>query len=107
MKILYGFLIILFITIGYGLVGTDGNVAEIKDRAPKEMLQRNWKVLRYEGYQWGSFDHHGGSVWYHVENIDNPNIQYRVKISMWNKELQYYYGEPEVLDRTEINLKDK
>lgn len=96
-------LIIAVITlIGYSLIGTKGNISELKRRVPLEVEQRNWKILRYEGFQYGSWNHHGGSVWYHVCNIDNPNIQYRVSVTLWDDELQWYYGEPEILNRIEI-----
>lgn len=87
----------------YGMIGTGTRVDEIKKLAPEKMKERGWKILRYEGYQWGSFSQHGGKCWYHVCNIDNPNIQYRVQVSIWNGELQYYYGQPEVLDRVQID----
>lgn len=101
------FLTILGITIivvflGYSIIGTSGNVEKIKAVAPQEMIKRNWKILRYEGFQYGSWSRHGGIVWYHVCNIDNPNIQYRVNISMWKGELQYYYNSPETLNRIEV-----
>jgi hypothetical protein len=102
------FLNVLWITaivviLGYTLIGTSGNVNEIKRRVPEEISQRNWKILRYEGFQYGSWGGHGGKVWYHVCNIDNPNIQYRVNISLWNNELQWYYDSPEILQRIELN----
>ena len=96
------FLLLAIGTIGYTCIGTSGNVETIKILAPKEMPKRGWKILRYEGFQYGSWNTHGGTVWYHVCNINNPNIQYRVHISLWNGELQYYYGEPEDLSRIEI-----
>lgn len=89
----------------YSIVGTSGNVDEIKKLAPAEMVERNWNILRYEGYQFGSFNKHGGKVWYHVANKDNANIQYRVHVTMWDGELQYYYSEPEELNRININYK--
>ena len=67
------------------------------------MAERNWKILRYEGYQYGSWYNHGGKVWYHVANIDNPNIQYRVYITIWDGELQYNYNGPEQLSRIDLN----
>jgi len=86
----------------YGCIGTSHNVEEIKKRAPDEFAARNWKILRYEGFQYGSFSSNGGKVWYHVSNVDNPNIQYRVIVTLWNGELQYYYNAPEILNRIEI-----
>lgn len=89
----------------YTVVGTRGNVDEIKMLAPAEIASKNWEILRYEGFQYGSFMKHGGKVWYHVANKDNKNIQYRVHITMWDGELQYYYSEPEKLNRVSINYK--
>jgi len=96
-------LIFSILFMGYTIVGTDNKVSEIKKKAPQEMAQRNWKILRYEGFEYGSWNRHGGKVWYHVCNIDNPNIQYRVNVSIWNGELQWYYGKPEELQRIEVN----
>lgn len=95
-------IVFLLTLLTYTLVGTSGNIEKIKELAPKNMEQRNWKILRYEGFQHGSWSTHGGTCWYHVANIDNPNIQYRVEIALWNGELQYYYNAPEVLERIEI-----
>ncbi len=97
---LIGVIILFFL---YGIIGVGTRVNEIKLKAPGEMVKRNWKILRYEGYNYGSFCYHGGKVWYHVANIDNPNIQYRVYITLWNEELQFHYDEPEKLIRAELN----
>lgn len=86
----------------YSLIGTASRVDEIKKKAPLEMPSRGWEIMRYEGYQYGSWDKHGGICWYHVRNIENHNIQYRVRVSMWNGELQWYYGAPEKLSRFDI-----
>ena len=94
--------IFLIIISSYSLIGTSGNVNEIKLKAPSEIAKRNWKILRYEGFQYGSWGNHGGKVWYHVANVDNPSIQYRVYITMWNDELQYNYNQPEVLNRLDV-----
>lgn len=88
----------------YGLVGTGTKVDEIKTEAPIAIEKRGWKILRYEGYQWGSFAKHGGKVWYHVCNSDNPNIQYRVHVTKWGGELHFYYNEPETLQRVNANI---
>lgn len=90
----------------YSIVGTGQNIDKIKILAPQNMAKRNWQILRYEGYNWGSWDKNGGYCWYHVCNIDNHSIQYRVKVSLWRGELQYYYGEPEKLNRVDVNLEN-
>src|ERR1700759_5175644 len=88
--IILGIILVLGLIL-YSCIGSDSKVKEIKQKAPSEMISKNWKILRYEGFQYGSWGYHGGKVWYHVANIDNPNIQYRVFITMWNGELQYTY----------------
>lgn len=101
-------IIILLVTILvlYSFIGTAGDVEKIKVRASIEIPTiRNWKILRYEGFQYGSWGNHGGKVWYHVQNIDNPNIQYRIFVTIWNNELQYHYNEPEILNRLDIEIK--
>lgn len=90
------------ILIAYSIIGSGENVPLIKIEAPKHMAERNWKILRYEGYTWGSWMTHGGYCWYHVCNIDNPDIQYRVRVSSWRGELQFWYNEPERLFRANI-----
>jgi hypothetical protein len=83
----------------YTVFGTFENVDDIKAAAPTEFAKRNWTILRYEGYEYGSWYTHGGKVWYHVANTDNHDIQYRVSVTSWYGELQYYYGGPEQLIR--------
>jgi hypothetical protein len=89
---------------GYGIVGTGTRVDKIKALAPAEIDARGWDIMRYEGFQWGSFSTHGGRVWYHVRNKENHNIQYRVFITMWDNELHYHYGAPEKLDRISVEI---
>ena len=90
--------------LGYGAIGTSGNVEEIKKRFPAEVADRGWEILRYEGFQYGAFGKHGGRVWYHVADVNNSNIQYRVQVTLWGGELQYWYGAPEKLNRVELDL---
>jgi len=93
--------------IGYSAIGSEGKVTMIKELAPQEIVNRGWEVMRYEGYQRGSWGNHGGKVWYHVKDIKNENIQYRVYITEWNGELHFCYGQPERLERLQINLNNE
>ena len=78
-ELINGFLIDVVVVIcAYTVIGTSGNVKAIRKLAPELMAERNWKIMRCEGFQYGSWAQHGGKVWYHVQNIDNPSIQYRV-----------------------------
>jgi hypothetical protein len=88
--------------IGYSSIGSEGKVDMIKELAPQEITDRGWEIMRYEGYQRGSWGNHGGKVWYHVKDSENPNIQYRVYVTEWGGELHFCYGQPEVLERIEI-----
>ena len=90
----------------YSIVGTRGNVEQIKVMARSEIPERGWEIMRYEGYEYGNFGKHGGNVWYHVRNTDDHSIQYRVSISLWDGELQYHYGAPERLNRFNIEHKN-
>jgi hypothetical protein len=87
------FIIIMFLS--YTIIGSSSRVDDIKKDINLEMSKRNWDILRYEGYQLGSWHNHGGKVWYHVANKDNKDIQYRVYVTMWGNELHFTYGEAE------------
>lgn len=88
----------------YAIIGTGERVDDIKRRAPDEIKDRNWEILRYEGWQYGSFFNHGGKVWYHVRNTDDHDIQYRVYVTLWGGELHYYYKQPEKLERNNVKV---
>ena len=88
----------------YSIIGTSERVDDIKERAPTDIASRGWEIMRYEGWQYGSWSHHGGKVWYHVRNKDNHSIQYRVFVTSWGGELHYIYGAPEKLQRIDLNV---
>lgn len=98
--------ICLLVLLGYGFVGTCGDVEKIKQMAPPAIEERGWEILRYEGWQYGSFSNHGGRVWYHVRNKDDHSIQYRVNITYWGGELHFHYGKPETLSRVNVDVKN-
>ena len=89
-------------TVLYDAIGVSTRVEEIKERAPSAMELRGWEILRYEGYELGSFNKHGGKVWYHVRNINDHSIQYRVQVTLWGGELHYYYNGPESVSRLNV-----
>ena len=89
----------LFVLAGYSAIGTSGDVNEIKARSPDEIAARGWDILRYEGYQFGSWGNHGGKVWYHVKDNGHKNTYYRVFVTLWGGELHFKYGAPENLHR--------
>ena len=81
----------------YSIVGVSTRVDEIKARAPTALEEKGLNVIRYEGYQFGSWSRHGGKVWYLVKDATREGVYYRVNISLWDDELQYYYSAPEKL----------
>ena len=94
--------VIILLLLTYTFVGTGTRVDDIKQEAPSAINERNWEILRYEGYQYGAWSNHGGKVWYHVKDTEHRNTYYRVYITKWGGELHFTYGEPEKMNR--INL---
>lgn len=103
-QVLLGVAVGICVFIGYTAIGTKGNIEEIKRIAPAAIEDRNWEIMRTEGWQYGSWAQHGGRVWYHVKDADNDNIQYRVQVTLWDGELQFYYGAPEQLSRFQVEV---
>lgn len=97
---------IIFLLIAYTIFGTGTRINEIKELAPTAMAERNWKILRYEGYEYGAWNKHGGKVWYHVKDLGHKNTYYRVNITLWGDELHFYYGKPEPLNRINFDNGD-
>jgi hypothetical protein len=107
MKTLIGSIMVVGTIAYYSLVGTEGRVSEIKERAIKEIPETGWNILRYQGYQRGSWARHGGKVWYHVENADNPSNRYNIYVTLWRGKLRYHYGSPDTKNRMGILLSDR
>ncbi len=100
-------ILILVVLFTYGVVGTSERVDKIKKLAPSDIeSNRGWTIMRYEGYQHGSFGNHGGKVWYHVKDNNTRNTYYRVYVTLWGGELHYAYGSPEKLDRINIDYSE-
>lgn len=104
-KFISGFGAFLITLIIYSAIGTSTRVDKIRELAPNSIEERGWDILRYEGYQYGSWSSHGGKVWYHVRDKLNHDIQYRVAVVMWGDELHYIYGDPEIQQRVEVEYK--
>lgn len=92
----------IILTSLYTVIGVGTQVDEIKKAAPYDMAARGWEVLTHEGYQYGSWGHHGGKVWYRVRDISS-GAYFRVFVCMWSGDLQYYYNEPEKLMRVNVD----
>lgn len=92
----------VFALSAYSLIGTRGNVPEIRRRAPQYIQAHGWRIIHYESYQYGSWGNHGGKVWYHVAEANNPSIRYRMYITLWDGELCSVYDAPEVLEHIDV-----
>jgi len=88
----------------YTFIGTGERVDSIKEIAHEAIEERNWEVIRYEGYQYGSWNYHGGKVWYYVKDNKIKNTYYRAFITMWGDELHFHYSDPETLNRVNIDI---
>jgi hypothetical protein len=91
----------------YSIIGTSYNVPYIKEKAPSDIKSKGFTILRGESYEFGSWGHNGGKVWYHVCETAHPEIRYRIFITSWFGQLQYTYGSPEVLNRINVDLQNK
>ena len=89
----------------YTISGTGTRVDEIQKRAPADIESRGWTILRGEDYQWGAWMYHGGKVWFHVAEKNNPEIRYRIYITLWNNQLHYHYNSPEIINNSQIIVK--
>lgn len=96
----------IVLLLAYTIFGTEGRVADIKRGAEQRIQAAGFNVLRYEGYQRGSWCNHGGKAWYQVQESTNPNIRYRVYVTLWNGELMLTYGPAENVSNLQVKVDD-
>lgn len=94
----------VILLIAYTIFGSESRIPEIKRRAPAQIEVNGYTILRYEGYQRGSWGNHGGKAWYHVAERTNPNIRYRMYATLWNGEIQFTYGPPESISNLQVEV---
>ncbi len=94
MKLLNIYLIVLlFISF---LVGcSSNNLQNTKDKAPEVWKQIGFKVVGYEGFQWGKWGifgstYGGACVWHRLEKIPDNGIAYSGYIQRWGNEYHIY-----------------
>jgi len=75
--------LILFLLSGC----TSHRVDDIKLHAEKTFNQAGFKVIGYEGYEYGFIQTYGGCVWY---TLDRNGITYDACISKWGDEYHIY-----------------
>jgi uncharacterized protein YceK len=79
---------IAILTITVILSGcSTSRVDDIKQHAEEVWNKNGFKVIGYEGYQWGSFDSWGGKVWYIVEK---DNTIFHGALTKWGDEYHTY-----------------
>jgi hypothetical protein len=92
MRIKMFLVIVLSVLFLFGC--SSGNLQDVKDKAPEVWKQNGFKVVGYEGYQWGKwgiFSSYGGArVWHRLENIPDNGIIYSGYIQRWGKEYHIY-----------------
>jgi hypothetical protein len=72
------------------LVGCSHRVDDIKLHAEDVINQAGFKIVGYEGYQYGLFQVFGGCVWYTMEKVPHNGITYHGCISKWGSEYHIY-----------------
>jgi hypothetical protein len=70
-----------------------GNLDDVKVHAEETFESVGFKVVGYEGYQWGfwGFNNYGGAkVWYRLDKIPWNGITYSGYIQKWGDEYHVY-----------------
>lgn len=84
----------LTIFIGLFLAGcSSGNLEYVKEKAEHKWEKQGYKVLDYEGYEWGfwGLNNYGGAkVWYRLRRLDNLCLSYSGYLQRWGDELHVY-----------------
>jgi hypothetical protein len=80
------FLIVALLALGLTAC-SKVNVPDIKQHANKVWEDNGFKVVGYEGYEYGSMGQWGGCVWYIVSR---ENVTYHGCISKWEDEYHIY-----------------
>jgi len=78
----------LMVLIAFVIGGCTVDVAELKEAGPKYFTDIGYKVLAYEGYQWGIW---GGKVWFLVEDTTR-GLRYSHYLIKRGGEIHWYYG---------------
>jgi len=70
------------------------NLNEVKAAAPKTWEQAGYKIVGYEGFQWGHWfwgNYGGAEVWYSLKRHPKDNgIIYTGSIKRWGDEFHIY-----------------
>ncbi len=78
-------LLVAALLIGGGCRVGRRNVEKTKELAPSFLAGHGFKVVAYQGYQYGPFS--GGTVWY---TLEKGNITYECAVKPWFGELHLY-----------------
>ena len=85
MRILLVVGVILFSLVGGCLKFGDRNVPRLKVEAPAFLESHGFKVVAYQGYQYGPIC--GGKAWY---TLEKGGITYEAMVMPWGGELHLY-----------------
>jgi len=79
---------IALLTIALTLTACSASrVDDIKQHAEEVWNKNGFKVIGYEGYQWGTADAWGGKVWYIVQK---DNTLFHGALTKWGDEYHTY-----------------
>jgi len=83
---------------------SDANKEYVKSRAEQRWLEAGYKVIGYEGHQWGfGIGPYGGAqVWYQLETIKPNGVRYSGYLQRWGDEPLQMYG-PKAIDAIKPN----
>jgi hypothetical protein len=62
-------------------------VPDIKAHAVETFSANGFKIIGYQGYQWGLLDNYGGRVWY---TLEKDGIVYEACLTKWGDEYHIY-----------------
>lgn len=88
------FIIFVVLFMGYGMSCSYGNLDAIKDNAENVWENNGFRVIGYQGYQWGHLGcgtyYGGATVWYTLKKISDDKVTYEGAIRRWGKEYHIY-----------------
>jgi hypothetical protein len=89
----FKFLMVVLISFITSSCYCSANKEEVQQKAPAKWEQQGFKVVDYEGFEWGLWfggPYGGAYVWHRLKKIPDNGITYSGFMQMWGDELQVY-----------------
>ena len=78
--------------------GSNSNLEYVKERASPRWEEVGFKVVGYQGHQWGRLGfgtpYGGAKVWYELRAVPDNGITYSGYIVRWGNDLEVYGPTP-------------